>query len=205
MKIDYQVGYKESLNGKINEYENGKFLYLNNRIFYRRKNILDKKYIIKKIILDIDKEILENPCINVPAFQTQPDLHKKYKDTSHWGYLIENINLDVLKYTSNINLEKKITSLNCQACWANVSKPESNYTYHNHQTDLTVVYFLKNPSKIYGTLINFEDNEIMLCADENSLMIFNPQISHCIASPPPQISALNPRYSIVFDYTFSYE
>lgn len=205
MKIDYQIKYKENLNKKIDEYENGSFLHLNERIFYRRKNILDKSYIIKKIISDIDKEILEEPCKSVPAFQTQPDLHKKYKHTYHWDYLVEKINSDIERYISNVSLDRKIVSLNCQACWANVSKPESNYTYHNHQTDLTVVYFLKNPSKIYGTLINFDDNEIILCTEENSLMIFNPKITHCIVSPPPQISALNPRYSIVFDFTFGYE
>jgi hypothetical protein len=205
MKKDFQIGYKESLNKKIDEYENGSFFNLNNRLFYKRKNILDKKYIVKKIISDIDKEIVENCCKSVPAFQTQPELHRKYKNIPHWSYLIEEINLDIEKYILNINSEKKITSLNCQSCWANVSTPESNYVYHNHTTNLTVVYFLKNPSKIYGTLIYFDDNEIILPGEENSLIIFNPKIIHCVVSPPPQVSSLNPRYSIVFDYTFNYE
>lgn len=205
MEIDYQAGYKESLNKKIDEYENGSFLNLNNKIFYKRKNIIDKNCIIKKIVSDIDKEILEDPCKSVPAFQTQPTLHKKYKHVCHWDYLVGKINYDISRYVFNTSLNQKNISLDCQACWANISKPESNYTYHNHQTDLTLVYFLRNPSKIYGTLINFDDNEIILCAEENSLMIFNPKITHCIVSPPPQVSSLNPRYSVVFDFIFKYE
>lgn len=205
MQNDYQEGYKEYLDQKINNYENGIFFEIFNEVLYQRKNILSKKNWIKKIIKDIDKEILEDPCKSVPAFQTQPNLHKKYKETDHWDYLISTINEDIKKYFFTTNKNTKVTSLKCQACWANVSKPESNYTYHNHQTDITLVYFLKNPSKIYGTLLNFEDVEIIMCAEENSLLIFNPKLNHCVVSPPPQISALDPRYSIVFDFSFEYE
>lgn len=205
MNIDYQEGYKDYLNQKIDFYENGNFFEIFGNIFFQRKNILDSKKYIKKIIDDINREVLENPCKEVPAFQTQPDLHKKYKETEQWKYLIENINKDLTKYiTTNLN-SKRLNSVTCKACWANVSKPESNYTYHNHKTDVTIVYFLKNPSKIYGTLLNFENTEIMLCSEENSLLIFNPKVNHSVVSPPPQISALNPRYSVVFDYVIDYE
>ena len=65
--------------------------------------------------------------------------------------------------------------------------------------------FIKNPSKVYGTMLNFDNIEMIMCSEENSLLIFNPKINHSVVSPPPQVSSLYPRYSIVFDYNVDYE
>jgi hypothetical protein len=203
--VDYQEGYKDFLNQTILKRENGYFFNLHNHLFYKKNDIVKRKDIIKNIISDINSEIEKDPCISVPPYQTQPDLHKRYKESSHWNYLIKSIGNSIDRYVREDVRCQNITGLKCEACWANVSKPESNYSIHNHQTDLSVVYFIKNPSKIYGTLFKFDESEIILCSEENSLVIFDPKLQHCIVSPPPQVSSLNPRYSIVFDYSFSYE
>jgi hypothetical protein len=203
--IDYQEGYKDFSNQTILKRENGYFFNLYNHLFFKKNNIIKRRDVIKKIISDINFEIEKDPCISVPPYQTQPDLHKKYKEFDHWIELINSIGIAIEKYINNNPKCSNVISLKCEACWANVSKPESNYSIHNHQTDLSVVYFIKNPSKIYGTLFKFDESEIILCSEENSLVIFDPKLQHCIVSPPPQVSSLNPRYSIVFDYSFFYE
>jgi hypothetical protein len=160
---------------------------INHEYFFQSENILTdiEKEILKS---DIDKEIEYNCALEVPLYQTYNYMHKKY----NWKFLFNKV--------QNILDNIPIKNINMEYCWANISKPESDYKIHTHPTDLTVVYYLKNPSSHYGTYIKDNDSEVIICCPENSILIFEPKIKHSIISPPKEILEKYSRYSIVMDY-----
>jgi hypothetical protein len=164
-----------------------KLTKINDEYFFQTENILtDTEQKILKF--DIDNEIKENYAPEVPLYQTYNYMHKKY----NWNFLFCKVQ-DIL---NNI----PISNIDMKYCWANVSTPESDYSVHTHPTDITVVYYLKNPCSYYGTYIRDNDSEVIICCPENSILIFEPKIQHSIVSPPKEVSEKYFRYSIVMDY-----
>lgn len=160
---------------------------INEEYFFQSENILTdlEKKILKS---DIDSEIETNYALDVPLYQTYNYMHKRY----NWNFLFKKV--------QNILSNIPLNNIHMEYCWANVSKPESDYQVHTHPTDITVVYYLKNPSSHYGTYIKTNDSEVIICCPENSILIFEPKIQHSIVSPPKEISEKYSRYSIVMDY-----
>ncbi len=160
---------------------------INEEYFFQSENILTdlEKKILKS---DIDSEIETNYAPDVPLYQTYNDMHRRY----NWNFLFKKV--------QNILNNISLNNINMEYCWANISKPESDYQVHTHPTDITVVYYLKNPSSYYGTYIKSNDSEVIICCPENSILIFEPKIQHSIVSPPKEISEKYSRYSIVMDY-----
>jgi hypothetical protein len=72
---------------------------------------------------------------------------------------------------------------------------------HSHEGfDLGMIYYLKNPSRIYGTLIENNNREIIVPGDENSLLIHHSQVNHQPAMPPPLVAKDDYRCVIVIDF-----
>lgn len=142
----------------------------------------------------IDYEIKNNHCQYVPLYQTYNNMHEIYD----WQFLFDEVNycFDAMN----------ISNLKLKNCWANISTPESTYGLHSHTKEgvnISVVYYLENPSKNYGTLIKDEDTEVIICAPQNSLLIFDSKVVHSVVSPPPEISKSNKRCSIAMGFYFT--
>jgi hypothetical protein len=159
------------------------------QLFFQTHNFLEKKE-IDKLLCDSDVELKTNYYPSVPLYQTYDNMHERYD----WKCLIDKVT-DIINSIFNTKNSEVIS------CWVNLSVPESKYTVHNHEeADVTCVYYLKNPSKVYGTYVKINESEIIICAEENSILIFDSKILHSIFSPPPQISSTYPRYSIAINY-----
>jgi hypothetical protein len=173
----------------------------NDYIFYEIRNVLDKSHmdIMKK---DIDYEIENFLEERVAKYQTKNYLHKRYKFDPAWRYFFDSCNFIVKEIFSEDNY-CTIETKKCVGCWANVSKPDSNFFFHQHQNDVkfSIVYYLKNPSEVYGTMFQDGDCEVIIGGKENSLILFDSaNITHKTLSPPPQVSKDTPRYTIAVDF-----
>jgi hypothetical protein len=161
-----------------------------NNNFYIIKNFLSKE-VIKKIIKDIDLEIKTNPHPDVPKYQTYSYLFDNYKNKKHWECYFGSLNNLMGK------LKKKYT---IHSSWANVVKSKSTYCLHQHKTEISTVYYIKNLHKEFGTYFNFDGKEFIIPGEENSLVIFNGKLPHSTTMPPESICRKNPRYTLVTDY-----
>ena len=162
----------------------------NNCDFFKFDNLLNniQKEKIKK---DIDYQIKYNLCVTVPPYQTYNNLHQIYKNDKTWDFLFKKITSCVESTT-----KKKLIKLEC---WANVSKENNNYDFHSHISDLTAVYYLQNKYPEYGTNI---ENNIIINAFENTLIVFNGKLHHSVVNMPLELVKNNYRYSVVVDFNY---
>ena len=68
-----------------------------------------------------------------------------------------------------------------------------------------MIYYLKNPSRIYGTLIENDDREIIIPGDENSLLIHQSNINHQPVNPEPLVAKDYYRCVLVVDFIAPYK
>ena len=155
---------------------------------YLYENLLSMKK--ESFIKDIDKQMESgNLCLSVPKYQTYNNLYDILKHKKNWQTLYKNIKEKVLKINPNLKLHSS---------WANVSKIDTLFGEHTHGTDLTAVFYLKNKFYQFGTILN---SSIIIPGKENSLLIFNPKISHQVVNIPLELyEKTGSRYSIVFDF-----
>ena len=142
-------------------------------------NILNKKE-QSSILKLVDKKLTKIP--NCPGLQTYPDLHhcKELKP------LIKNLK----KY-----IPKNFTIIKC---WANHT--DGRYTnWHNHETDVSVVYYLKNKESL-GTVFRINNEVVPLEGPENSLLLFKKEF-HSAPSIKEGETKIN-RYSISFEILY---
>ena len=159
---------------------------IDNDTFIREHYILDKLD-MSKIKKDCDKELKINLCKNVPLYQTHNNLVPRNIHKTHWKKLYDKI---------FFYINKKVI---LKSSWVNKSLSNNNFKFHNHPNDLTCVYILKNKYPEYGTKLN---NDIIIEAKENSLLIFNGKIIHSITNMPKILADKHPRYSIVMDFNY---
>ena len=72
---------------------------------------------------------------------------------------------------------------------------------HSHTDNpIGMVYYLKNPDPKYGTIVKLTDSKIFQNnGEENSLMIFDPELYHTALYPPLETVQEYPRITIVAD------
>lgn len=174
----------------------------NDLTFYEVRNVLDNPQ-VDAMKGTIDFEIENFLAIDVPRYQTQNYLHKRYRHATGWKDLFDSCEKIVKQIFPNKNYCLPETK-GYFGCWANVSKPDStNFIFHQHESHVqfSIVYYLSNPSEVYGTMFQDGDCEIIVGGKENSLILFDSRnIMHKTLSPPPQVSKDNFRYSIALDY-----
>ena len=139
------------------------------------KNILSQKEKLK--LLKFAKKVVKDLGDNFPGLQSPSNLHQ-YKELN---YFLDKIN----PYIKNYTIIK---------CWANQSTGDY-LCWHNHEAyDISIVYYLKNKSKI-GTIFKKKGNEVMvLKCPENSMCIFDSKLIHSVPCHLPE-----ERYSIAID------
>jgi len=179
-------------------------LKVNNSVFYREFNISKEEigypdgwhggnWKQEDFIKDIEQDLIDNPAPDhIPPYQTHAQLYDRMKGRKHWDDLYHKIKHSLLRYyTKEFTLWKS---------WANVAKENNRFGNHTHPCDLTVVYYLKCDLPVYGTYI--VDENIMIPAVNDSLLIFKPNIEHRLTNMPFELAVHphNHRYSIVFDF-----
>jgi len=73
--------------------------------------------------------------------------------------------------------------------------------HHTHLKTHVVgcVYYLKSPSELYGTAVEFDGYKFISPGKENSLLIFDPRVPHSRTVPSPEFSDY-PRHAVVTDF-----
>lgn len=160
------------------------------------------------------KETVEpHPPAVADNFLTAKTLQKKC-----W----KNLMRQAVRLTSNYS--KKYLNLNTKlslhSCWINKvlyytdDDIKNNLLFdvdfetytdnHVHTHDklqiLSCIFYLQNPDKKYGTLVETKNNFLVLDGVENSFSIFNPGLYHQALFPPREVSSQYPRYSIVINF-----
>lgn len=75
---------------------------------------------------------------------------------------------------------------------------------HSHTDNpIGIVYYLKNPDPKYGTIVQLTEKKVFNNdGEENSLIIFNPELYHTALYPPLEEVKKYPRITIVCDCMF---
>ena len=75
---------------------------------------------------------------------------------------------------------------------------------HSHTDNpIGVIYYLKNPNPKYGTIIQLSQNKVFNNdGEENSLIVFNPELYHTALYPPLEEVQKYPRITIICDCMF---
>lgn len=186
------------------------FDFCENKI-YRAYNMLSK-YDAKNLLEEIDNEleVSEDKWDMSVEATNKLSIRKLWYKTS-WTNFFKFVKIHLYNYAKITN-NPKVREYKIQSYWAKRMKgtTEENYTNelyinygnsHSHDNfDLGMIYYLKNPSRIYGTLIENNGREIILPGDENSLLIHHSHINHQPVMPPPIIASQNYRCVIVVDF-----
>ena len=164
---------------------------VNNIKFHREFNLC-KTEDLKNIKEAIDLEFAKNNiCWTFPLYQTYSNLHERLKDVSSFNILKNK----VIKLVKNINKDFKLVQ-----AWCNLSVEDNKYVFHSHDTKLSCVFYLQSNQDCYG--LRLKDQKIIFPAIENSIIIFDGSVPHCIAYIPNKVfdSVNSYRYSVVFDF-----
>lgn len=181
------------------------------RKIYRAYNCLSEKD-REGLLEDIDDELATTEDkwdLSVEATNVLPNRKLKYKDS--WFNFFKMVKLNLYNY-AKVTGNPKILELKVESYWAKRMQGTSEENYanelyinygnsHSHKNfDLGMIYYLKNPSRIYGTLIENNDREIIIPGDENSLLIHHSHINHQPVMPPPVVAKDYYRCVIVVDF-----
>ena len=167
-------------------------LNFGNYTLYTELNLLEDAT-RTKLIDDIEYEVKTRPVKDdvIPPLQTFPDLLEKYK-TPHW----EEYKKAILKFTSQyIDSE-----LEFDKTWGNVSISKQLYPMHTHTSDFSVVLYLQNYYPVYGTHIR---EDFIIPGLQNSVLMFDGHLDHCIVNMPYEIATKNRRISLVCNLNYA--
>jgi len=131
------------------------------------ENILLQKE--KLQLLKFIKTVVKDLGEYFPGLQSLPNLHE-YKE---------------LKIFLN-KIKPYITGYKIVKCWANYSNGDF-LNWHDHpDSDISMVYYLKNKSKI-GTIFKLKGTKVMVTkCKENSISIFDSRLIHSVPCHLPE-------------------
>ena len=166
---------------------------------YRAYNMISRHH-MDNLLDDIDDEfrVSKNKWDrSVEATNELP--HRKLRHYTSWYVFFSMVKKHLHNYAEITN-NPNIKNYQVQSYWAKRMKGTNSEDYrneldityrnsHSHDNfDLGMIYYLNNPSRMYGTLIENEDREIILPGDENSLLIHHSHINHQPVMPPKVIA-----------------
>jgi hypothetical protein len=205
----------------IDNTEPDKLYHCDGEYFYKSYNIINKSDqidLIQEAELYLkshrnSEEIDPHPPMVAFNFFTVELLKKKC-----WKNLIKSANKLANRYAKKyLNLNDNLLF---HSCWIN---KVSHYTdeeiknnllfdidfeaytdnhvhIHSELQIVSCIFYLRNPDKKYGTLIETKNNFLVIDGTENSFSIFNPRLYHQALYPPREITSKYPRYSILIDF-----
>lgn len=169
---------------------------------YRQVNILLAEEEIKitkeykqMLINDIDHEIEINLMDGkqFPLYQTEAYLYVKYMPKWH----------EVFDQYYKIIASAGFGDYKIVKAWANVTKPGSDYSLHNHEeaADISLIHYLQVPNNDYGTCIYLNDAPYRIGGIEGTAVLFDSSLYHEMQMVPDELlkDRKNWRYTIVLD------
>ena len=185
--------------------------YFCGNLIYKAYNLLSK-YDIRNLLDEIDNELevsVNKWDMSVEATHELPNRTLQHKVS--WTNFFRLVKSHLYNYAA-ISDNPWYSELEVQSYWAKRFKGTKIENYneelyinygntHKHEHfDLGMIFYLKNPSRIYGTLIENGGREIIVPGDENSLLIHHSHINHQPAMPPPIVAEDYYRCVIVDDF-----
>jgi len=181
------------------------------RTLYHAYNCLSPED-IEGLKEEIDDELKSNPDNRDGLLETTNGLYyRKLKNKKCWVNFFSMVKSHMRKYAKLTN-DPSVLQLKVASYWAKrlvdctqeeyESEMYINYgNLHSHQNlNLGIIYYLENPSRIYGTLIEDSGREYIVPGDENSMIIHHPNVNHAAVLPPPSLTRDYPRTVIVVDF-----
>ena len=178
---------------------------------YRAYNMLSRHH-MDYLLDDIDDELRTSKDKWDRSVEATNELpHRKLIHYTSWYVFFSMVKKHLHNY-ARITNNPRVKEYKVQSYWAKRMKgtnPEDykneldiNYrNSHSHENfDLGMIYYLNNPSRMFGTLIENKDREIIIPGDENSLLIHHSHINHQPVMPPKQIANKYYRCVIVVDF-----
>ena len=140
---------------------------------YRAYNLLSS-YDRNNLIEEVEHELEQHEdkwdrCTEVTNYL----VNRKLWHMQSWRYFFKLIKKHLYDYSELVG-DESIKGLHVASCWAKRMKGVTQKLYdgqlyinygnvHKHEYfDLGMIYYLKNPSRIYGTLIENDNREIIL-------------------------------------------
>ena len=181
------------------------------RTIYHAYNCLSEEDIIG-LREEIDDELTNNPDNKDGYLQATNGLFRRQlKNDKCWKNFFKMVMTHLHNYAKVTN-DPSIKQLKVASYWAKrmSDMTEEEYAsqgyinYGNHHAhvglELGVIYYLENPSRIYGTLIEDSGKEFIIPGDENSMIIHHSNVNHESVLPPPILTKDYPRTVIVVDF-----
>tara|TARA_A100001035_G_scaffold141142_2_gene110934 strand:+ start:3314 stop:4090 length:777 start_codon:yes stop_codon:yes gene_type:complete len=185
------------------------FSFMGNTI-YRAYNIFTP-HVLNELEEEIDDALRTPNKWDRSVEVTQGLSARKLKYKVSWFIFFSEIKRHLHRYAKLTN-NKKILEYKIASYWAKRMKGNTEEDYekelyinyrntHKHEDfDLGMIFYLNNPSRIYGTLIENDNKEIILPGDENSLLIHHSHINHSPVMPQPIVANKAHRCVIVIDF-----
>lgn len=181
------------------------------RTIYHAYNCLNAED-IHNLRAEIDDELRINPDNKDSCIEATNGLfRRKLKNQQCWINFFKMVKMHMHNY-ADITNDPTVKQLKVHSYWAKRVSDISEEDYdrelyintgnvHSHVgLDLGIVYYLQNPSRIYGTLIEDSGREFIVPGDENSMVIHHSSINHEGVVPPPKLTRDYPRIVIIVDF-----
>jgi hypothetical protein len=187
------------------------------KTLYHAYNVLSEEDIVG-LIAEIDDE-LKNTSDNRDGYVEATNClsARKIKNKKCWYNFFKMVKTHLYNYSEIVN-QPSIKSLKVASYWAKrMYKGITDEQYeeqmyinygnvHSHNDlDLGIIYYLQNPSRIYGTLIEHQGREFIVPGDENSMIIHHSDMNHAAVLPPPILTKDDPRCTIVVDFKYGHK
>jgi len=187
------------------------------RTLYHAYNVLSEED-VKGLIEEINDELTINPDNKDGYIEATNGLAKrKIKNKQCWYNFFKMVKSHLNNYAEITN-NPSIKTLKVASYWAKrMYKDVTDDQYeeqmyinygnlHAHTNlDLGIIYYLQNPSRIYGTLIEDKGREFIVPGDENSMIIHHSDMNHAAVLPPPVITKDSPRVKIIVDFKYAHK
>lgn len=187
------------------------------RTLYHAYNVLSEED-IRGLIEEIDDELTINADNKDGYIEATNGLPKrKIKNKECWYNFFKMVKAHLNNYAEITN-NPSIRTLKVASYWAKrMYKDVTDDQYeeqmyinygnlHAHTNlDLGIIYYLQNPSRIYGTLIEDKGREFIVPGDENSMIIHHSDMNHAAVLPPPIITKDSPRTTIIVDFKYAHK
>lgn len=187
------------------------------KTMYHAYNVLSQED-IDGLIEEIDDELKNTEDNRDGIIEATNCLSKRrVKNKKCWYNFFLMVKKHLYVYSDIVN-DPSIRSLKVASYWAKrmykgITQEQYeenmyiNYgNLHAHKDlDLGIIYYLQNPSRIYGTLIESSGREFIVPGDENSMIIHYSNVNHAAVLPPPIITKNDPRCTIVVDFKYAHK
>lgn len=197
----------------------------NDSYFYKATEVIDEHYLTE--LYDSAVYWLENTRKDITEEVYPPEAsaelfsYPEFVNSDLWKMFYNAIKTHIAKYCEITGI--KLSSINIHSSWiTRIADIEFGDSYikgelrkrlrqhnalgnmHSHiDNPIGMVFYLKNPDPKYGTIVKLSDKKIFHNdGEENSLLIFDPQLYHTALYPSISVSEKYPRITIVVDCSY---